>query len=305
MDMTVLIDKMIIFLVLMVIGYLLARKGILDKGFIKSASWLTLNVFMVATIINSAIHLDTEMSLAVLGKLLLAVFVMQALGYAAAAIVARVVPIDAARAPGFELLMSMGNTIFIALPIVEGLYGAVAVFYVALSCIPFNVLLYSYGVMRLKGGGDGKLRLKDMFSIPLIATLLSVLLVFLRLPMPAVLQALLNSMSGATMPMSMMVIGASMGSVSLLAAFRDWHHYVASLVRLILVPLLTWLVLGRITSDPVLLMTMVIVAACPSAVLVTVMSVQYDRDAVFTAAGTLQNTALSILTIPLLIYFLS
>ena len=111
-------------------------------------------------------------------------------------------------------------------------------------------------------------------------------------------------MSGATMPLSMMVIGASLGSVSLLDAFRNGRLYLASAVRLLLVPLVTWAVLRFFISDPELLMTMVIVAACPSAILITVLSVQYGRDAVFAAEGTLQNTTLSLITIPLLILLL-
>ena len=50
---------------------------------------------------------------------------------------------------------------------------------------------------------------------------------------------------------------------------------------------------------------MMIVAACPGAVLVTVMANQYDRDAVYTAEGTLQSTALSMITIPFLIWLLA
>ena len=111
-------------------------------------------------------------------------------------------------------------------------------------------------------------------------------------------------MNGATMPMSMIVIGASLGSVSLLDAFKNGKLYLASAVRLLLIPVLTWLICRFLTNDPVLLMTMVIVAACPSAVVVTVLCVQYGRDSVYTAEGTLQNTVFSMLTIPLIVWLL-
>ena len=75
-------------------------------------------------------------------------------------------------------------------------------------------------------------------------------------------------------------------------------------MRLLVIPLVTWALLRLFIADSELLMTMVIIAACPSAVLVTVLSVQYGRDAVFSAEGTLQNTALSLVTIPLLVWLL-
>ena len=304
-EMPVLLEKMLIFLVLMVIGYALAKRGMLDKNSTRAISSLTLNVFMCATIIGSGLGMDKELSLDELGKLMLVVFAMQGLGYLVAGIVARVVPGDRERQPVFELLMSMGNTMFIALPIVQTLYSPTASFYVALSCLPFNVLLYTYGVFRLKSGhGAGGLRVKDMLSMPLCATLISLLIQLLHVPVPGAVRSLISAMSGATMPLSMMVIGASLGSVSLLDAFKNGRLFLASAVRLLLVPLVTWAVLRLFVSDPELLMTMVVVAACPSAVLITVLSVQYGRDAVFAAEGTLQNTALSLVTIPLLVWLL-
>ena len=44
---------MVIFSVLMVIGYVFARKGLDDRSFGRSASMLALNVFLPATILNS------------------------------------------------------------------------------------------------------------------------------------------------------------------------------------------------------------------------------------------------------------
>ena len=301
---SVLLEKMLIFLVLMVIGYALAKKGTLDKNSTRAISSLTLNVFMCASIVASGLGMDRAPSMGELAKLLLVVFAMQGLGYVIAAIVARIVPDDPDRKPVFELLMSMGNTMFIALPIVQMIYGATASFYVALSCLPFNVLIYTYGIYRISRSHDGGLKLRAILSPPLIATLLSILIIMLRIPVPGAVRSLISAMSGATMPLSMLVIGASLGTVSLLDAFKKGRLYLVSAVRLLLIPLLTWALLRCFVSDQELLMTMVIIAACPSAILITVLSIQYDRDAVFAAEGTLQNTALSLVTIPLLIWML-
>ncbi len=303
-EMSVLLEKMLIFLVLMVIGWALANKGMLDKNSTRAVSSLTLNVFMCATIIGSGLGMDRALGLRELGWLMLVVFLMQILGYLVAAFVTHITPGDPEHTPVFELLMSMGNNMFIALPIVQSIYGATAAFYVALSCLPFNVLLYTYGVYRLKSGQGGALRLKDILSMPLCATLVSLLILLLHIPVPGPVRSLISAMSGATMPLSMLVIGASLGSVSLLEAFKNGRLYLASAVRLLLIPLLTWALLRLFVSDQELLMTMVIIAACPSAVLVTVLSVQYGRDSVFSAEGTLQNTALSLVTIPLLVWLL-
>ena len=306
MDFTALLNKMVVFLVLMVIGYLLARSGKLDRGAIKALSSLTLNVFLTGSILNSTLGANVELSWSELGTSFLVVWVMQLLGYLIAWLVTLPMPVDKEHKPLFELLMSMGNSMFVALPIVDALFPeSRAVFYVSLSCLPFNVLLFTYGVWRLQSGRENaRFRFRNIFSVPLLAALAALILFLVKPPLPQAVKGLISTLAGATTPLSMLVIGASLGTVSLLDAFKNGKLYLASAVRLLLIPVLTWLVLRLLTDDPVLLMTSTIVAASPAAVIITVMANQYDRDAVYTAEGTLQSTALSMLTIPLLVWLL-
>ena len=305
MDFIALLDKMVVFVVLMVIGYVLASRGTLNRDFVKAASSLTLNVFLTGSILNSVLSVDLSLAWSELGRIFLVCWVMQLLGYLIAWLVTRLSKVDRDHKPVFELLMSMGNSMFVGLPIVQSLFGSQAVFYVSLTCIPFNVLLYTYGVWRLQSGRENcRMRLKDILCLPLIATIVSLIVFLARPPIPSAIRGLISTLAGATMPMSMLVIGATMGSVSLLDAFRSGRLYLVSLVRLLVIPVLTWFVCGLLTDDPVLLMTVTIVAACPCAVIITVMANQYDRDSVFCAEGTLQSTALSMLTIPLLVFLL-
>ena len=305
MDMSALLTKMVIFVVLMVIGYIGARTKLLNSEFTKAASKLTLNVFMTATILNSVIANPPELSGGELAKVMLACFVSIGFGYLLSALIVRLLPFQRERKPLMELLISVTNTMFIGVPVAEPIFGSQAVFYIAMSCIPFNVFLYTYGVWRMNQSGERvKLHWKDMVSVPLIATMAALLIFVLNIPMPGVVKELCSTLSAATMPMSMLVIGSSLGRVSLLDAFREKNLYFVSLVRLVLVPLLTLPVLKLITADPVLLGAMVIIAGCPSGIVVTVLAIQYGRDAEYTSKGILLDTVLSMVTMPALVYFL-
>ena len=306
MEISALLNKMVIFIALMVIGYVLSRRGLLGPDFNRTASSLVLNVFMVGTILSSMISTGAEHDLRDLWEILLLTFAMTVFGYVVSALAARLVPMEISLQAPAEILMACSNNMFIALPIASAVYGSYAVFVVSVSCIPFNVMLYSYGVWRLKGSGEGKgLRLKDMFSIPLLATLLGILLFAFRVPVPQAVQGLLSTLSGATMPMSMIVIGASLGSVSLLDAFRKPLLAYTSAVRLLLVPALTFFVLRLLTGNTELLMTNVIIAGSPSAVLCSILAIQYGRDGVFASEGVQHSTVCSMLTLPLLIQVFS
>jgi len=305
MDLSGLVVKMIIFVVLMVIGYVCAKTGVAGAEFTKTTSKLVINVFMSATIINSVLNTELSLTGAELGQIMLVLSAALALCYALAALAAKLLPVEKEHGALFELLAAVPNNMFIALPVAEELFGPVAVFYCSLSCIPYNLILYTYGVWRLKsGGGERGIKLRDIISVPLVATLAALLIFLVKPPVPAVARELIGSLSGATMPLSMIVIGSSLGSVSLLDAFKNWWLYLSSFLRLLLAPALVWLVCSRLTADPVLLMTAVIIAASPGAVVVTVLTIQYGRDAVFTSEGILHSTVLSMLTIPAIVWLL-
>ena len=222
MDMSILLTKMVIFVVLMVIGYVGARAKLLNAEFTKAASKLTLNVFMTATILNSVITNPPQLSGGKLAEVMLACFVSVGFGYLLSALIVRLLPFNREKKPLMELLISVTNTMFIGVPVAEPVFGSQAVFYIALSCIPFNVFLYTYGVWRMNRSGErARLSWRDMVSVPLIATLAALLIFVLKVPMPRVVKELCSTLSAGTVPMSMLVIGASLGRVSLLDAFRE------------------------------------------------------------------------------------
>ena len=306
MEVAALLNKMVVFILLMLIGYILAKRGTVGKEFTRTASRLVVDVFLVGTILSAILSPGGDISLGSLKEILLLTFVTMLLGFAIAAGICRFVRLPSDRAPAYEILMALGNTMFIALPIAGSLYGAYAIFIVSVSCIPFNVMLYSYGVWRMKGGGAEKgIRLRDMLSIPMITTLAGILLLVINVPVPKAVMEFLSALGGATMPMSMLVIGLSLGSVSLLDAFRNRHLALLSAVKLLLIPLITWIVCRFLTADTVLLMTCMIIAASPSAVIVSVLGIQYGQDAVFSSEAVQHSTICSLITIPILIRVLS
>lgn len=304
MEMSPLISKMLIFVVLMVIGYVCARTKFAGREFTRDASKMVINVFMSATIINSVLVADIRLDGRELGIVMLALCLAVGVCWIMGALSCRLLRLGEREAL-FELLVAVMNNMFIALPVVETLFGSQAVFYCSLSCIPFNVLLYTVGVYRLRGpGSGGGINLRDIFSVPLLATMAALLIFLLHPPVPAAAKELAGTMAAATMPLSMIVIGSSLGSVSLLDAFKNWKLYILAAVRLIICPLLVWLLLGLVTEDLVLRVTSTIIAASPSGVVVSVLAIQYDKDAVFSSEGVLLTTVFSMLSIPAVVYLI-
>lgn len=304
MDFSALITKMLIFIVLMVTGYLCARRGVLSPDFAKSASRLVLNLFMSATILNSVTAGGLDISNALIPTVMLVFTMTLVASFVLGAVAARLMKLNSDRDAVFELLCSLHNTMFIAVPVAQQLFGNIAVFYLSLSCIPFNLINFSYGVMRMKGGGESGFKLRDVLSMPLISAVVALVIFMLRIDVPMPLKELISSVSGGTMPLSMIVVGASLGSVSLADTFKEKSLYLVAFIKLIIQAIIGWYLAGLLTDDLVLRMTATINVASPSGILVTAFALQYDRDAVYSSEGILLTTMLGMLTLPLWVYIL-
>lgn len=307
MDLSPLFAKLLTFITLMLAGYAGARKKILCPGFAKSLSWLVMDVFLSCTILNSVTSGDLDISGTQLVKVILLLNLVMLISYAFGALAARVFFKGRENTPVFELLISVMNNIFIGLPIAEALYGATAVLYCALSCIPYNLLLYSYGVWRLRSGkalGGAAFKIKDVFTVPLFATLAALLIFIFDIQLPYILRELISTTASATMPASMIVIGATLGGVKIADGFKQRYVYLISLMRLVIVPAAVWFIVGLLSTDAMLVATCTIIAACPSAVVVSILALQNDYDAAFSSNAVLVTTALSMVSLPVWVYIL-
>ena len=102
----------------------------------------------------------------------------------------------------------------------------------------------------------------------------------------------------------MIVIGATLGPVDLREAFSHKKIYILSLVRLVLTPLLGYFLLKPFVHNDVLLLSLFVILACPSGAVNTPLSIQYGYDPTYSSEVIMVTTALSMVTLPLLIYIL-
>lgn len=296
----ILLVKLSTILIIIAIGYVGARRGYFSKEFTKTASSLTMNVMLTALVLDSVFNGLPDISGAELARLLLISTVSMVIMYIVGFLFALPFRKNKSRASIIEPLIAAPNTMFIAAPIVRELYGGTAMFYLIITCIPFNVLLYTYGVWRVGHGGNVKLSMRDIITLPLIASFAALIVAVFRIKAPELICDLCSVVGAATVPMSMIVIGASLGAVRIRDAFANPLTYFASFVRLIVCPIVIWLALRPFVTDTVLLNTMIMNAAVPSAVVIAVLAIQYDRDPELAAEGVLASVLLSVVTIPLI-----
>lgn len=301
MNLSTVFAKMAMLVLIMLLGYLCARIGITGPEFNQRVTPLMVKVLLPATILNSVLSVP-DFSGRELLDYILVMTVMVALQMLPAWFLPRLMRTRSEDVGATRLVTAFGNVGFVGLPVVAAIFGDEMVFFASLCNIPFNLALYSCSAAQLSPDG-GRVRWQDVLNAPVIATLLSVVLLLSRVHVPGVLADTISSVSGVTIPLSMLVIGTSLGGISVRAVLTDWRVYVVSAVRLLVCPLLTWLVLRPFAAGA-LLGIPVLMAACPSAMLVTALCLQYGRSDAFASKCIFLSTILSAVTIPLLIWLL-
>ena len=301
MNLSTVFAKMAMLVLIMLLGYLCARIGITGPEFNQRVTPLMVKVLLPATILNSVLSVP-DFSGRELLDYILVMTVMVALQMLPAWFLPRLLRTRSGDVGATRLVTAFGNVGFVGLPVVAAIFGDEMVFFASLCNIPFNLALYSCSAAQLSPDG-GRVRWQDVLNAPVIATLLSVVLLLSRVHVPGVLADTISSVSGVTIPLSMLVIGTSLGAISVRSVLTDWRVYVVSAVRLLVCPLLTWLVLRPFAAGALLGIS-VLMAACPSAMLVTALCLQYGRSDAFASKCIFLSTILSAVTIPLLIWLL-
>lgn len=300
----VVLEKMVMLVLLMLVGFLAAKGKWVDEAFGQKASFLVANVFIVATILASVVGMEPLFSGEELVLAVVAVFVLFAIGGILGWVCARLLPLTPGDRTAAWLSVFFMNNVFIGFPVVEALFGPSAVFCAALTGLPFNLLLFSLGVSRLRAGqGRGRVRLKEVFSPALVATLVSIVFFLGQIPFPQLVADTVQTLGGATVPLSMLIIGISLSRVPVKEAITDWRAYVVSLVRLILCPLVVWLVL-RLFLEGTTLGVLTVIAACPSGAMITILSLRYGVDETFATRVNFVSTVLCAGTLPLMTHVL-
>lgn len=213
---------------------------------------------------------------------------------------------NADRTLGFISIFS--NCGFLGIPFVQMLLpgNTVAVMYIAVYLAVFNALVWSIGVYFLSGDRKSINPVKIVVNPPTLALVVALPLFFTGTTLPDLLFKGVEHLANICTPMSMLIMGMYLAESKPRELLTDKGIYFASIMRLLLSPFIMLLVMlpfGGIV-DPNLRLACFVVAAMPSAAAgITMNDVFGTKEGSLRAArGQLITTALSILTVPLVLY---
>lgn len=193
------------------------------------------------------------------------------------------------------------NNGFMGIPLAQALFGSTGVFYGVVSMVGFNAFTWTHGVAMFKKQSAAPLtRLKRVLANPnLIAIALGIVIFTVQIPVPSMLTSFLDYASAAFTPLSMIIIGSNLAGMRRADLKVPPFLGATILLRNLVFPALTIVILKCLGLTGVPLMTTVILAACPVAGLVVLFTLQAKGDARPATVVMSVSTLLSLVTIPL------
>jgi predicted permease len=144
----VMLQQMIVMFLMMAVGYLCYRKQILTEEVSRKVSAIVVNVANPCMILSSALT-DQQMQGKELVQTLAIVVMMYAFLLVVAQLLPRILCIQKESRGAYAAMTVFANIGFMGFPVLAAMYGNGALLYGAVFQIPFNILIYTYGVAVL------------------------------------------------------------------------------------------------------------------------------------------------------------
>ena len=287
---------------LMLLGFLLKKKGMINEGNKVLLSDLVINVTLPASIIK-AFQIEFNREILQSGLVIFLVAVGIQLGsYLLAAVLYQKVETGHKKVLQYATICS--NAGILGNPIAEGIFGSLGLLYASFYLIPQRTFMWSMGLTYFTEAPDRKSLVKKIATHPcILAVVFGIIIMVFQIPLPGVIDQTVKSLAGANTAVSMLFIGSILTGVRFADLWTPLTIYY-NIVRLFLVPLLVWLCLLPLGLAELVTGVSVVLAAMPAASVTAIMASKYHCDEVFATKCVVSTTILSMITIPLWCLFL-
>lgn len=194
------------------------------------------------------------------------------------------------------------NCGFIGIPLIHSVLGNKGVFFLTAYITLFNLFSWTHGLSLMKKEFSLKELKEGLLSPVVIATGVALILFFSQIALPDILLDSMTYIADMNTPLAMMVAGFSVAQADLKKLFTTLKIYRASILKLLIVPLLTLAALALCRFPHDVAYTILIAAACPTATTGTMMAIRFRQNYTYASEIFAFSTILSIFTIPVVIF---
>lgn len=300
----IVLNQIGIFLILIILGIVAVKFGILDEHSLGNVSKLVMRMALPAYIFINTAEGATRQGLAeslMVIPLAIALYLML---FLLSLLLEKVFHLKGNRSHVFRAIVMFGNVGFMGIPLVVELYPDTALLYISLFTILDQGLFWTYGVSLTKPVSDQKEKislknLKNLLSPALVAILGATVLVLLNVHLPKILTTTLSKLGAASMPLSLLYIGGMLSMTDVRKVLRCGELYAEIGLKMLVLPLVFFLVMKLCQVPADMAGTMTFLTGLPAINMVAMLSKNNGSDGDYAVCAVMMTTLACLITLPL------
>ena len=285
------------------IGAILQRKKILTSGALSFLTFFLVNLAIPALIFSHLIENFSFQNTFNIGVFLLLSLIIFLAGFTLSFLASIIFRLPLKKE--FISLCSFQNSGYlplnIALFLISSKMQQTFLTYIFLYLLGFNILMWSVATFFIFKKKEEKFKLNSLLTPPVVSTVLAIFFVYLNWrSIPSFIMEPVKMVGNTSFVLSMLVLGAwlSTNSEGTFSIRSNLTLFLATLVKLILVPLVFFVLLLKIKIFSLFGLFIIVQAAMPSAASLPIISDWKKADTKFISQGVLITHIVSILTLP-------
>lgn len=300
-----LLENLLSMLLIAIVGYIVARKGMMKDKECAAFSRLVVNIFMPCMILKAMqIELTEER---IRGFLLLFAFaiIVHIIWIIFGRILKKIIHISGVE----EATLIYSNAGNLIIPLVSALFGEEYVFYSCVFAIVQLLFMWTHGISVIRESRSIEWK-KILLNPNILAVAAGTILLITKLSLPKPVTSTISSFGSMVGPCAMLIIGMTIAKQDLLSVFKMKRAYAAAIGRLVVFPALILVLLycsGYLARNPeslTLFQIAFLAVSAPPAATVSQLAVMYDRDAVNASIYNVMGVAGCVVTMPVMMYLL-
>lgn len=296
--------------ILIIIGIIVGKKGLVSEKSQAEITNLVVYITLPATILKSMMR---EISSEAVSNIIVGIIII-AIAYVLLYIVSDYISkkfskLTLAQKDVLLIGSIQGNISFMGYPVILAVFGDEVLFYAAI-CHGFLFELLSWVVAinvfeRNVDETKKKINIKQILLRPSIIAIIVGLAFFITQYKPSyILTNVINMLSSATSPLAMMLVGIMLSRADIHSALKNKYLYISSVLKLLIFPLIIYGVVVLLPIPNVLIKTIVIEFAMPTAAYTAIQSASVNNDSKLASQLIFVSSLFSIITLPFIITIL-
>lgn len=304
MNTNIIIGVMVKLFLIMTLGFVLNKTGIIDKNANGKLSGLISKVTAPLLVLSSVLSSSPSNRRGVL-FVIIAGFIMYVCFIIFAKIVVKVLGFPKKDKFLYETMLVFSNNAFMGYPVIQSILGTEAIFFTAMLHFSFNIFIFSYGINNIAKSGEGESKsgfdFKKLINPGFILALFALVIYLTGIRDNGVIYETVYMVGNVTSPLSMIVLGASLAMYPIKKCISDWRSYIFAAIRLIVLPVITFFACKILNVTPFFTIIATITNGMPVASLVLMIGNQYNIDTEVIIKNIFVTTVLSTFTVPILV----